>query len=234
MNEILAPLIAAPVLPASILLVLVSMWSLATVLLGIGHDFSLFSGHIDVPPDGGVGSGGTLQESASHHLVEAAGVSVLGPVRWLNLNTVPFFLWTLIFSAIWWFVSITLWLVMDSHLFGAPGFFVTTGLFIKNVAISLPLTKYLTYPFRNIFAGTEGLAPRSLIGHEAEIWSYDATTVHGQARYKTDGAPLLLNVRTDGPTLVKGTKVWIAHYDNSSRTYIVSATTTNNQTLLRE
>jgi hypothetical protein len=73
-----------------------------------------------------------------------------------------------------------------------------------------------------------------LIGEEAEIWSYDATVSHGQARFKTDGAPLLLNVKTDGPTLVKGTKVWIAHYDETTRVYIVSATTTNNQLLLRE
>ncbi len=230
MNEIFSPLIAAPVFPASVLLVLVGMWSLATVVLGLGHDYHLFSGHVDAPG----GAGGSIQDTASHHLTEAVGITVLTPIRWLNLHTVPLFLWTLVFASVWWVVSLSLWLFMDGPLFGEPGWFITTGLFVKNVAISLPLTKYLTYPFRNIFSGTEGLAPKSLIGEEAEIWSYDATVNHGQARFKTDGAPLLLNVKTDGPTLVKGTKVWIAHYDEAKRVYIVSATTTNNQPLLRE
>jgi hypothetical protein len=232
-NEILSPLIAAPVFPASILLVLVGLWSLATVVLGLGHDYHIFSGHVDAPSGGG-GGGGSLQDTASHHLTEAVGITVLSPIRWLNLNTVPFFLWTLVFASVWWIVSLTLWLVMDRPLLGDPGWMIATGLLVKNIAISLPVTKLLTQPFRNIFAGTEGLAPRSLIGEEAEIWSYDATASHGQARFKTDGAPLLLNVKTDGPTLVKGTKVWIAHYDETKRVYIVSATTTNNQPLLRE
>jgi hypothetical protein len=229
-NEIFAPLIAAPVFPASILLVMVSLWSLATVVLGIGHDYHIFSGHVDTLG----GGSGSLQESAGHHLTEAVGITVLAPVRWLNLHTVPLFLWTLIFASVWWIISLTLWLLVDRPLFGDPGWLVALGLFAKNIAISLPVTKILTYPFRNIFSGTEGLAPKSLLGEEAEIWSYDATVNHGQARFKTDGAPLLLNVKTDGPTLVKGTKVWIAHYDETTRVYIVSATTTLNQRLLRE
>ena len=230
MNEIFSPLVATPVFPASILLVLVSLWSITTVVLGLGHDFHLFSGHVD-----SLGGGsGSLQDSAGHHLSEAVGITVLGPIRWLNLHTVPLFLWTLIFASVWWVVSLTLWLLIDRPLLGDPGWLVALGLFAKNIAISLPVTKFLTYPFRNIFSGTEGLTTKSLIGEEAEIWSYDATVSHGQARFKTDGAPLLLNVKTDGPTLVKGTKVWIAHYDETSRVYVVSATTTNNQPLLRE
>ena len=68
---------------------------------------------------------------------------------------------------------------------------------------------------------------KSLIGKEAEISSYEATSEHGQVKYKTDAAPLLLNVRTDGPHLEKGTRVWITHYDPKRRVYIVSATTTS-------
>ena len=231
MNEIFSPLLAAPVLPATIVLFVVSLWSIATVVLGLGHDHTLFSGHVDAP----AGGGSSLQDAAGHHLTEAVGITVLTPIRWLNLNTVPLFLWTLIFSSVWWVVSLTLWLFMDRPLFGDPHWLLAAILFLKNIAISLPITKFLTYPFRNIFSGTEGMAPRTLIGEEAEIWSYDASASHGQARYKTDGAPLLLNVRTDGPILVKGTKVWIAHYDATKKVYVVSATTThNNQFLIRE
>jgi len=67
---------------------------------------------------------------------------------------------------------------------------------------------------------------KSLIGQEAEISSYDASPENGQVKFKTNGAPLLLNVRTDGPHLAKGTRVWITHYDSTKRLYIVSPTTT--------
>jgi hypothetical protein len=66
---------------------------------------------------------------------------------------------------------------------------------------------------------------KSIIGKEAEISSYDASPDNGQVKFKTDGAPLLLNVRTDGPHLAKGTRVWITHYDSVKRLYIVSPTT---------
>jgi hypothetical protein len=221
--EAFAPLIAPPVLPATILLFLVAVWSLLTVLLGFGGDHSWFHGHVDP-------SSGIDHDAASgwlHDLVEGTGATILTPIRWLNLNSVPIFIWFTVFALIWWALSITLWLLIDIRLSAEPGTLLTLGLMGKNLAIALPATKFSTNPLRNLFKGVEGITSKSLIGEEAEIWSYDATSTHGQARYKTDGAPLLLNVRTDGPTLVKGTRVWITHYDNTNRIYIVSATTTD-------
>jgi hypothetical protein len=207
---------------------MVALWSFLTIVFGFGGEHSWLHGHVDP-------SAGVDQEAASSwflDLIEGTGASVLSPIRWLNLNTVPIFVWFTAFSLIWWFLSITLWLLVDVRIFSEPGTFLTLGLIAKNLAIALPLTKLVTNPFRNLFKGVEGISSKSLIGEEAEIWSYDATTTHGQARYKTDGAPLLLSVRTDGPTLVKGTHVWITHYDKASRIYIVSATTISPSSLL--
>ncbi|MCC6508489.1 MAG: hypothetical protein IT423_05240, partial [Pirellulaceae bacterium] len=89
------------------------------------------------------------------------------------------------------------------------------------------LTKLVTRPFRGWYV-TEDLSTQSLIGQECEICSSEATPEYGQVRFKTDGAPLLLNVRTDGSYLAKGARVWITHYDATRRAYIVSPTSQGN------
>jgi hypothetical protein len=74
---------------------------------------------------------------------------------------------------------------------------------------------------------SEKLTSKSLIGQECEISSHEASPEFGQVKFKTDGSPLLLNVRTDGPHLAKGERVWITHYDPARRVYIVSPTTSH-------
>jgi len=105
-----------------------------------------------------------------------------------------------------------------------PHWLVTLLLIVRNLVIALPLTKFVTQPMRGWFQ-TGSFESKSLIGQEAEISSYDASPDNGQVKFKTEGAPLLLNVRTDGPHLAKGTRVWITHYDSVKRLYIVSPTT---------
>lgn len=73
----------------------------------------------------------------------------------------------------------------------------------------------------------ERLDSQSLIGKECQISSSVASIDFGQVKFKTEGSPLLLNVRTDGPSLAQGTHVWITHYDPKRRVYIVSPTTAN-------
>ncbi|GAB5402345.1 MAG: hypothetical protein Aurels2KO_05760 [Aureliella sp.] len=152
----------------------------------------------------------------------ATGMSAFA-LRWMNIRDVPLIVWLGVFSISWWFVSASLWSLIDSTFFTPPGWLWSTVLAIKNAAIAILLTKLATTPMKPWFV-TERLVATSLIGKECEISSLTATPDFGQVRYKTEGAPLLLNVRTDGPTLSKGDRVWLAHYDEKTRTYIVSPT----------
>jgi hypothetical protein len=230
--ELIQPLIAAPVLPASLLLLALVGWSLFMVLIGAGigadgnwsfHFHNPISSVMHGDPHAGLG------HSISHFLGDTLGSFVLAPTKWLNLRSVPFLVWMGVFALTWWSVSVVCWMAVDEWLVGIPGPALTALLVVRNLAFALPLTKAITQPMVNWFADTGSLDSESLIGMEAEINSFDATPDSGQAKYKTGAAPLLLNVRTDGPHLLKGTRVWITHYDSKKRIYIVSPTTTDSK-----
>ena len=151
---------------------------------------------------------------------------LLVAMRWLNLRTVPLVIWMGVLAVAWWFVSASLWSLIDTRFFDtSPGWIFSTLLAARNLAVAIPLTGVMTRPMTAWFA-TEQIDSRSLIGRECTISSSQATPEFGQVKFKTDGSPLLLNVRTDGPHLAQGTRVWITHYDAKRRVYIVSPTTT--------
>ncbi len=130
-------------------------------------------------------------------------------------------IWMGIFSFLWWVVSLGLWLCVDTLFVSETGWILTPLLIVRNLAITLPVTKMCTHPFRGWFQSSH-VTTTEIIGKECEISSSEATTTFGQVKLKTDAAPLLLNVRTDGPHLAKGTRVWITHYDSKRRVYLVS------------
>ncbi len=217
MLEFLNPLLVGPVLPSTILLAAMIAWSLLVTVIGVA-DHSLHHGMGSIG-----GHDGWAESFSTHSFAEA--ISGLGMVtlRWLNLRDMPLMLWMAVFSLLFWGVSLSSWLMLDKFLSPQPGLGLTSLFLMKNLAISLPLTKVLTQPFRGWFESTH-VPAKSLIGCECEISSSEANDRFGQVRFKTDGAPLLLNVRTDGPHLAKGSRVWITHYDSKRRVYIVSST----------
>ena len=230
MIEFLLSLVAAPVLPATILLVVLVVWSLATIAIGGLDSHLAASWHLHNPfAGGGHADADGLSHSITHALGDAMGSVVLAPVKWLNLKQLPIVLWAGIFTINWWSLSILIWVVVDTALIKEPGVLATTLMIMRNVVLGLLATKAITQPMRGWFDSKE-LTSISLVGQEAEISSYDATPENGQVKFKTEGAPLLLNVRTDGPHLPKGTRVWLTHYDQKRHIYIVSATTTTSNT----
>jgi hypothetical protein len=232
--ELLYPFIAAPVLPATALLSLMLVWSLFTITVGIGHDIG-GDWHFHFHPPGvdhlgGAAHGSGLGHFFSDTMGDAFNWLVVAPTRWLNLSTVPFLLWLGVFSLTWWAGSLLWWLSLDNWLFPQSGGIVTSLLVARNLACALPITKLITQPMQGWFKDSGHIESKTLIGAEAEICSYDATPTNGQAKYRTGSAPLLLNVRTDGTHLIKGTRVWITHYDPRTRIYLVSPTTTDSST----
>lgn len=225
MFEFLSSLFAAPVVPSTIVLGLLIVWSLMTIVVGGLDSHLAASWHFHNPFSGGHADGDGLSHTISHVLGDALGTVILAPAKWLNLKQLPIVLWAGIFALSWWAVSILLWVSIDSAFVKEPSRFVVALLISRNLILGLIATKLITQPMRGLF-DTHELTSISLVGKEAEISSYDATPESGQVKYKTEGAPLLLNVRTDGPHLPKGTRVWLTHYDKQKRIYIVSATTT--------
>ncbi len=212
--EMVTDLVSGPVLPATLLLGVMLVWSLFAMLGAVdldmpGGDMDL--GDVDIDVDI---SPGSIADSMS-----------IVALKWMNLKNVPAIIWIGVFSITWWFISACLWSVLDSKFFDPPGFLWSSILVLRNVIIGVVLTKLFTNPMKAWFV-TERLASSSLIGKECKISSMEATPDFGQVKSKTEGAPLLLNVRTDGPHLAQGAQVWITHYDEKNRVYIVSPTST--------
>lgn len=219
MLEIFTPLIAGPVLPATVLLGFLVCWSLLA-LLG-ATDFELNG------PGSEFEIGSSIDAPSATDAISGLGIATM---RWLNLREIPLMVWLGIFVIVFWLVSVNLWIFVDTHFVEAPGFLLSGLLVVRSLAIAVPVTKLITQPMRHWFTN-EKFNSKSLIGQECEISSMEASPEFGQVRFKTDGSPLLLNVRTDGAHLAKGERVWITHYDPARRIYIVSPTTTNSSSV---
>ena len=210
--EIVTTLFSGPVLPATLALIAMLIWSFLGMLGSI--DLDAPGGDLDFDVDIDASGGNPI----------ADGMSAVA-MKWTNLKRVPPIIWLGIFSVAWWFISACLWTLVDRHFFSPPGWTWSIILAVKNAALGVLVAKFATAPMAPWFLREE-LTAHSLVGKECEIASLTATPEHGQVKYKTEGSPLLLNVETDGGTLARGTRVWITHYDAKRRIYIVSPTTT--------
>ncbi len=89
--------------------------------------------------------------------------------------------------------------------------------------IATALTKACTQPLIGYFVAGPSYDEANLIGATCEVSTSEATPEFGQAKFRTNAAPLLLNVRTDGPHIAKGTEVRIVGFDRNKRIYKVTS-----------
>ena len=201
-------LIAQPVLPASVLLAFLLVYSLISILGLIYMGMDAPDMDLDVEIDAGV------------DLTAGTGLG-MATVKWLNLSRVPLFVWGACFILLWWFISACLWIWFDQFDYQA-NWMMAAFLSSRSAVIAIGLTKYATNPMTKWFE-VDRYNPGRLIGQSCEVCTGKVDTTFGQARYQTDAAPLLLNVRTDGPELMKGTLARIIDFDAEKRVYTVEA-----------
>ncbi len=198
-----------PIWPASILVCLLLAYTLIS-LLGIFHfDFSseVDAGvDIDSPEIDGDWLGGV------------GGMTV----RWMNLDRLPMILWLSTFTVAFWAVSYLFWYGYDVHQY-EPVWLTSLLLCIRNVVIATGMTKLVTEPLSRWFVPAPQYSPSTLIGETCVVSTSEVTERFGQAKFKTDAAPLLLNIRTDDPHLTKGMVVRIIAFDADRRIYKVTA-----------
>jgi hypothetical protein len=195
--------ITMPVLPATLLMLLIVCYGLLVILGAV--DFDLIDFDVDIDADADLGT------------VSSAGFVTL---KFLNIGEVPVMIWLCIYGLLWWVISQLLWLFWDKTSIDPN----TTLLLVRNVAASLMLTKLLTNPLAKVFAKPARFRPDDLVGRECEISTYEATTEFGQAKCLTNAAPLILDVRMEAGTLSKGEFARITDYDPQSKIhYLVAA-----------
>jgi len=187
-----------PVLPSTLLMLLIIGYGVL-VLLG-ALDFDLIDVDFDIDAD------------ADLNAVSSAGFVAL---KFLNIGEVPIMIWLCISGLAWWGFSQLLWFTFD-HASVDPN---TTIQLVRNIAASVMLSKLLTNPLAKIFAKPIKLSPEDLLDQECEIFTFEATTEFGQAKFQTEAAPLILDVKMREGLLAKGARALIVDYDPESKIY---------------
>ena len=200
---------AGPVWPATLAILILLAYSVL-VLLGL-VDADMEGPELDA---GGDGAGDVLDSASS------LGAAT---IHWLNLDRVPLFLWIGLFGFCWWIVSLGLWGGFDRYRY-EPVLLTSLLLAGRNIVVAVGLTKLGTEPMKRWFEKASPYRPETIVGDYCEIATGEATIEFGRAKFKTDGAPLLLNVRTLGETLRKGQRVQIVGFDPQTRIYTVQST----------
>ncbi len=198
LQPVIDSLFVGPLWPASVLLLLVIAYlalSLITAIDFDGPDFDLDA-----------------------HGWQSLGATTL---RWLHLDAIPIVIWAGIFACVNWLLAYILWNSFDSHR-DEPTLVTSALLAARNGVLAGLITRFATTPMLPYLAKGLAYDDESLVGQTATISSGEATPQFGQAKYDTGGAPLLLNIRTDGPHAIKGTQVRILAYEPEKRTYTVT------------
>ena len=235
LNQIEQQFFIGPVWPASVLFALMCIYavvaSLGFVDLGMDADLDL---DIDVDMDVDVEVPVHTPDLEAHDFnvsegdvgVELSGQGMLAglgalTVKWTNFGRVPIAIWGGVFTVAFWLLAYGLWHGFDKHRY-APDLLPSLLLIVRNGVMSIVLTKLITQPLVGKFAPLPGYDNRRIIGCTCEISSLEATPSFGQAKFRTDASPLLLNVKTDGSTLARGTEARIIDFHAEKKIYIVS------------
>lgn len=150
------------------------------------------------------------------------------PLRFLNLGKVPAIAWISLFAWIFWVASLAAWLLLDQSDYAGEENLITTGattqLALRNLAIALVLTKLATEPLKRLFKDKkQRMGGAELVGEVCEVCSHHVDAQSGQARFPTEGAPLLLSVRTTGENMKKRDIGRIVSYDELTSVYVIEA-----------
>ncbi|MEM9643384.1 MAG: DUF1449 domain-containing protein [Planctomycetota bacterium] len=209
-----------PVWPASVLVGVMLVYAVI-VCLGLfdfGSDMDL-DADTDLSMDGDVDVDGDIDLAEGPAL---AGVGAM-TLRWLNLGKIPLVVWLSIFTSLFWTISYSLWHGFDANRY-APTLWVILMLTARNVVFATGITKLATDRLGFLSRRGPTFEAGRLIGKTCVVSTTEVSPTFGQAKFKTDAAPLLLNIRIDQGSLPRGTHVEIVSFDTEKHVYKVAAT----------
>lgn len=233
MNEVLAESIYWVNLPFTVLLGLVVIY---WVMVGLGVlDMNLFGDvdadiHAHVEADMDVDAHPLVPGDPPHLTGDkAGGISKeisdgggfwINALTFLNVGQVP-----LMFVAS--VLALCLWLgsMMANHYFTGGSALLALAALVPNLIVSMVATRYITLPFKPLFRRLtrENEEHVEVIGQRCTVVTSEATPEFGQVEIPTDGAPLLLNVRTmNDARFAKGDTAVVVRQDAERGIYFIA------------
>ena len=202
-----------PVLPATLLLLFVTVYWLLAIVGILGID--LFDFDLDLDTDVSFDADLDLEVDADSFLDATVGLG-LSWLTFLNLGKLPLTVWLTAYSVIFWVIC-RAWpadLAGGSMLYGIL-------IVIGSGMIALLPTKLVTQPFRGMFAIVQPEQVRDIIGREGEVVTSEISQKMGQVRVSAEAAPLLLNARSVQGFIGKGEIVRIVKHSPEDDLYLV-------------
>jgi len=213
MQALLEASFQMPVLPATMLLLLVTAYWLLAIIGIVGID--LFDFDLDFDTDVNLDADLDLDVDADSFLDSTIGLSVSW-LTFLNIGKLPLTVWLSAFSIIFWVIC-RAW---PTDL--ADGNLLYSSLIVLGSAmIALLPTKLVTQPFRGMFEIVQPESTRDIIGREGEVITAEISQKLGQVRITAESAPLLLNARSVQGVIGKGEIVRIVKHSLEHDLYLV-------------
>ena len=204
MDELLQAAAApANIIPTALLAFVLLYWLVVLVGL-IDLDFI----NIEVETDGEPDVSGT-----------EAIVWLNSALAFFNLGRIPFMLFLSFLLLPFWAIAL-----LANYYLGTGGNFLGFLLLLPALIAALLISKILTTPFVKLFGILEKEHDSNavVIGQVCTITLPASPTELGQATVKTEGSPLLLNVKTTGSANIrKGETALVIDYDEKSKYYLI-------------
>ena len=210
-TEFLEELVSVVNLPVTILMGMVVLYWLMVILGVLGMDAIDFDLGMDADLDLDVDPG--LDADAGDLFGGALAFMHLGEVPVMIVGSlVVFFMWLLT-------VGSNMSINADQNIW------LSVGLVIPNIIISLLLSKAIIWPFLTMFKSdqTQVETRENMIGLKGIVKTSEVTEKFGQVEIEIDGPAIVINARTlSGEQLAKGDCAKIVAYNSANDTFTVS------------
>mgnify|MGYP006280147001 FL=1 len=186
------------ILPSMLLMIVIFYW--LSMILGV---FSVDVIDFDLDFD----------LDCSSNLYFDGGVKI---IKFLNIGAVPIMIYgTILFLVLWVLSMLVYYTNISPQSFG--GFLI----FGQNIIIAVLLTKALTEPLTGFFAAMEDSSSVEIVGKDCVLKSTINAENIGQAEIMVDGYPIVINVKSVGDTILKGSAAVVVSKVEEKDLYIV-------------
>lgn len=199
-------------LPYTLLVCVVLLYWISVIIGAL--DIDLFHFDLDVNADMEMDLDADLDtdmDAGADGDAQVHGDSLRSVLLFFNLGDVPVMIMVSVLCFFMWNIS-----MLFTYYTGNQSLLMALAVFIPNFLGSLFIAKFVTHPFRILFRalGRDTEQAQDLMGKSCIVTTSQVDAAFGQAKIETEGAPLLLNARTeDGEILKKGEEALVVSYD---------------------
>lgn len=205
------------IIPSAFLILVIIYWLL--ILLGI-FSFDMLDFDLDLDMDIDFSSNmyfdGGVEPDDEKSDIGVMKFYLFKVLKFLNIGAVPIMIYSTILFLIWWILSMLIYYINI-----LPNSIVGVLVTVQNFVISLFIAKGITEPLKKFFASMEDRSVVKIIGKSCILKSSLNAENIGQAEINVDGYPIIINVKSLGETIIKGSRVIVVAKEKEKDLYIV-------------